>query len=951
MPDDITLQSIKITASAETASATKSLNTLAAALERISAGTKNLEAANKAMGSLVQIAERFSKMNLSNLANQFETVAKALEKVSLAKIDTTKVNAAVKAANAVTRRQEDSARAAAKAAANQIKADRISTQKERLKLLAENAATARAKEERLSQKDLSGSTTRRGGKTQEQKDAEERERNLRLAAREESKISREYDKWANGGERANTFLARQETILKGLASAAGKAAVGFGKFLGNMATAPFRKLGATLKDLVSRLHGFLSAIKRIAVYRAIRAVLKEITQAFKEGTDNLYQYSKAINGTFAQSMDMLATSALYAKNSLAAMASPLINALAPAVDYIVDKFVDFINVVNELIATLTGAATWTKALKYPKEFAEAADGASGRAKELRATLLGFDEINRLDDNRRGSRGSADELLDYSKMFEEQEVTNKAKGFIQTIKDAFKEGNFNDIGKTLGEKIKKGLDKINWDSIKDRVNKNASSVATLINGIISVPELADSVGKSIAEAFNTAIGKINTFFTSVNWRGVGEFLGRGLNTIINTFDSEGLGRTLAGIVNAGIGAISGFISTVDWFKVADFIADGINGFFDEINIKELGGTISDVLVRAANAAAELLRKTDFNAIGEKIGQLLNEIDWAGFLSGLAQTLFTALGGVVDALGGLIKESPVFGTIAAIAIANKIAVALGAPKITALLGSALANLVTGGATGAATTATASAATATVAGAATGGLASKIGMVFGSSVSALPVSVIAMSSVAAAMIGYGVGSFLNEIPAVADFADSVIEFFAGDITTYSGGWDRDDVNYSSRLDTIINNTNAIKTNTGNSSSYASSIKSKVDTIKASFTTMASNAMIVSDPKTITALKGYADGGYPETGSVFLAGERGAELVSSSSTGTQVANRDQIAASMQAGMEAATAEQNAILREQNALLQAILEKDTSLTTDSISNALARSNLRAGRTVVVTGG
>lgn len=948
MADDITLQSIKITASADTSKATTSLNALAAALERIGKVTKSFEDATKAVGSLVTLADRFSKMDLSKLADQFDKVAKALERVSNAKLDTAKVNAAVKAANAITRRQENAAREASKSAANQIKADRIATQKERLKVLSENAATARMKQERLAQKDLSGTTSKNGGRATGNK---EEELAAKEAAKDAAKVERDYARWANGGKATEEFLKRQAELLQRFASAAKKAGTAFARFIGNMALSPFKKLGSALKDIVSRFTGFLAAVKRIAVYRAIRFVLKEITQAFKEGTENLYQYSKAINGVFAQSMDMLATSALYAKNSLAAMASPLINALAPAIDYIVDKFVDFINVVNELIATLTGAATWTKALKYPKEFAEAADGANGKAKELRATLLGFDEINRLDDNRRSSRGSADELIDYSKMFEEQEVTTKAKGFIQAVKDAFKEGNFNDIGKTLGEKIKKGLDKINWDSIKDRVNKNASSVATLINGIISVPELADSVGKSIAEAFNTAIGKINTFFTSVNWRGVGEFLGRGLNTIIDTFDSAGLGRTLASIVNSGVAAISGFINSVDWFKVADFIADGINGFFNEINVKELGGTISDVLVRAANAAAELLRKTDFNAIGEKIGQLLNEIDWAGFLSGLAQTLFTALGGVIDALGRLIKESPVFGTIAAIAIANKIAVALGAPKITALLGSALANLVTGGAAGAATTATASAATATVAGAATGGLASKIGMVFGSSVSALPVSVIAMSSVAAAMIGYGVGSFLNEIPAVADFADSVIEFFGGGITTMSGGWDRKDVNYSSRLDSIIDNTNAIKTNTGNSASYASSIKSRVDTIKAHFTTMASNAMIVADPKTITALKGYADGGYPETGSVFLAGERGAELISSSSSGTQVSNRDQIAVSVASGMQAANEEQNDLLRQLVGLGQAILEKDTTITTDSISNALGRSNIRAGRTVVVTGG
>jgi hypothetical protein len=117
-------------------------------------------------------------------------------------------------------------------------------------------------------------------------------------------------------------------------------------------------------------------------------------------------------------MDRLSTSALYLKNSLGALVAPIINALAPAIDIIVDKFVDFLNVITETIATLSGAATWTKALKYPKQYADAMDGAAGSAKALRATLLGFDEINRLDDATKGARGAAADMLDYSKMFEE-----------------------------------------------------------------------------------------------------------------------------------------------------------------------------------------------------------------------------------------------------------------------------------------------------------------------------------------------------------------------------------------------------------------------------------------------------------------------------------------------------------------------------------------------------
>jgi hypothetical protein len=178
------------------------------------------------------------------------------------------------------------------------------------------------------------------------------------------------------------------------------------------------RLGQRVASITERFHNFLASLKRIAVYRAIRWVLKSITQGFREGIQNMYQYSTLIDGTFKKSMDTLSTSALYLKNSLGALVAPIVNALAPAIDIIVDKFVDLLNIITETIATISGAATWTKALKYPKEYAEAMDGASGSAKALRATLLGFDEINRLDDATKGARGAAADMLDYSKMFEE-----------------------------------------------------------------------------------------------------------------------------------------------------------------------------------------------------------------------------------------------------------------------------------------------------------------------------------------------------------------------------------------------------------------------------------------------------------------------------------------------------------------------------------------------------
>ena len=186
-----------------------------------------------------------------------------------------------------------------------------------------------------------------------------------------------------------------------------------------------KELGDSASRATSKFGQLLAAIKRIAVYRAIRTALKAITQAFREGISNLYQYSVLMDGTFKRSMDMLATSALYLKNSLGAMVAPIINALAPAIDILVDKFVDLLNIFNQFLAMITGASTWTKALKYPKQYAENMERAGGAAKELRATLLGFDEINRLDDLKARGGGGGTPGMDYSQMFEEVPLIKKS----------------------------------------------------------------------------------------------------------------------------------------------------------------------------------------------------------------------------------------------------------------------------------------------------------------------------------------------------------------------------------------------------------------------------------------------------------------------------------------------------------------------------------------------
>ncbi len=77
------------------------------------------------------------------------------------------------------------------------------------------------------------------------------------------------------------------------------------------------------------------------------------------------------------------------------------------------------------------------------------------------------------------------------------------------------------------------------------------------------------------------------------------------------------------------------------------------------------------------------------------------------------------------------------------------------------------------------------------------------------------------------------------------------------------------------------------------------------------------------------YADGGFPTMGDLFIANEEAPEFVGTLGGRTAVANNDQIVAGIANGVASANAAQNALLREQNNILLAILQKTGIVTLD----------------------
>lgn len=385
--------------------------------------------------------------------------------------------------------------------------------------------------------------------------------------------------------------------------------------LGKIKDALGSALAAKVKQNTSGLGKLFNSMKRIAIYRAIRFMFAQLTQAMKEGINNLYQYSNLMGGTFAQSMDRLATSGQYLKNSLGAMAASIINALAPAIDFVIDKIATLLNYINMLFARLSGASVFTAAKKnavsYGDSLTKAGGSAAKAAKEIRDATTGIDELNIImqkNDDGGGGGGGAD----YGSMFEELPIDNSVSEFADKLKQAFESADWKALGTIIGDKVNEVIDGVNWTG----------------------------VGQKIGYWINAGVQTAYWFLKTVDFFKLGEHVAELVNGALEEVDTSFIGRIIVRWFTLKFDFILGALGALDWGLLARKVSDCIKGAFDE--------------------ATEWLNSYDWSQVGKdlwaNIKAVISNIDWGGIAKSIFTFLGTAIRSVAQFLGGF------FGSIA-------------------------------------------------------------------------------------------------------------------------------------------------------------------------------------------------------------------------------------------------------------------------------------------------
>lgn len=321
------------------------------------------------------------------------------------------------------------------------------------------------------------------------------------------------------------------------------------------------------KNAAGGLGGAFKTLGITAKFMLASFLISNSVRGAADGIKNLAKYSSSTNTELSSLMNSLNL----LKNSLASAFSPILSAIAPALDTLINYCVNAINAIGQLFAALTGQGTYYKAVKGNQDFAaglsKSADKANNSAKALKNTLMGFDEINKLDDDS-GSGGSGGSGGGGSAgSFDMVPVENAYADFAKQIKEAWAKADFTELGGIFGTKIRDALNSIPWDKIKETAQKVGKSLATFINGAVEVSGLAGAVGNTVAQALNTGVAGADSFMKNLHWDSVGQFVADSMNSFVKKADWKGIGTAVRDGVNGVITA------KATWAEAFDFKAAG------------------------------------------------------------------------------------------------------------------------------------------------------------------------------------------------------------------------------------------------------------------------------------------------------------------------------------------------------------------------------------------
>lgn len=389
-------------------------------------------------------------------------------------------------------------------------------------------------------------------------------------------------------------------------------------------TEPLRKYGIDLTQ---------ATLKEWAMKKGLDADISSMTQAQKAMLR--YQYvmenTAAAQGDFARTADTWHNQIVVLQQSFQSLAAivggVLINAFKPLIrmlNVVMQKVIAFAETVSNALGAIFGwkfeispaGATLDDMASGADSLSDGLEDATGNAKKLKKALsvLAFDELNQLSDNKDSSSGSGSGGSGGGGGTD----TNftKGEGIFDYYKSEIK--SLYELGEYIRDALIGAMQSIDWDSIYEKARNFGKGLADFLNGLFAGTNgttLFGEVGRTIASALNTAIYAALSFGQTFDFKQFGYNIADGINNFFTTFDFKAAAETLNTWAHGLFDTVATALMNVNWGDVYD----GIMEFLENLDISTVAIIIGALTIK--KIAGLKIAETVLSSIGTSVSRKL------------------------------------------------------------------------------------------------------------------------------------------------------------------------------------------------------------------------------------------------------------------------------------------------------------------------------------------
>lgn len=254
------------------------------------------------------------------------------------------------------------------------------------------------------------------------------------------------------------------------------------------ASKSIRKMGDSAKKSSGGFKvGLKTMLKYVFGVQSLIALINKLRSAMVEGLKNLAQFNDGVNPTNT-ALSNLKSALTQLKNSFAVAFSPILTVIEPILTRLISLLSTAMNYVGQFFAALTGASTFTKAIKVQENYAKSLNGTAAAAKKAKGSLASIDELNNQSKQDNSGAGGT---VSPNDMFEVAPIESKIAGLASKLKS---------ILDPIKESLQNWFKNIDFQPLIDSFEKLKTAIEPL----------TDNIGKGLLWLLENVLEPLGSF---------------------------------------------------------------------------------------------------------------------------------------------------------------------------------------------------------------------------------------------------------------------------------------------------------------------------------------------------------------------------------------------------------------------------------------------------------